>query len=624
MVLSPSGAFLAFIQNIEDKTYLVTTTHDGKQRRKLFECDNKTYSLRWFRWVNDERLIIGTHVANTEYGLGGPLRWLQTRLLAVNRDGSELKTDLIMPAHDIRGVNRDHVPQHQDRVIASIPGDSRSILIALDLRTATYPDVYKLDVYTGRRELIERNVYGIRHWMADRQGVVRLGIAVEGTIVHILFKPAGQDRWQTLKKYDALREPYLTPLGFDEDPNVLFVEQSFDGRAAVYSIDLSTSDLTSTLRASHPVYDIEGSLFYWSWLKQVVGVRSRLDESSTIYWNPEAKELQNSIDLALPGRFNDIRSSSRNGRRHIVVSSHATQPPQWYLYDLDLSQLLLIADEYPKVVSKQLVKPMPVRLTARDGMELHGYLTRPSHAPQPGPLILVPHGGPASRDVLDFDYWIQFLASRGWNVLQVNFRGSSGYGTDFLKAGFKRWGLEMQDDLTDAAHYAIDRGIADPERICIVGGSYGGYAALMGVTKTPELFHCAVSFAGVSDLPSLLEVSHQFLEYELGAERQLGSLWSDRERLKATSPVNHADKIRTPLLIVHGAEDRVVPVEQSRAMVEALQGAGFKRMRYVELSDGDHHLSRQEDRLTFFREMEQFLSTHLDGLRAGTGLRSNP
>lgn len=250
-------------------------------------------------------------------------------------------------------------------------------------------------------------------------------------------------------------------------------------------------------------------------------------------------------------------------------------------------------------------------------------MTRPAQARQHAPLILLPHGGPASRNVLNFDYWTQFLASRGWAVLQVNFRGSSGYGKEFLQAGFQRWGLEMQDDLTDAAQYAIEQGIADPERICIVGGSYGGYAALMGVVKTQDLYRCAVSFAGVSDLRSLLKDKRQFLGYELGSERQLGAWWSDRDRLKATSPVNHADKIRTPLLIVHGAEDRTVPVEQSRAMVEALRDAGFTRLRYVELPDGDHYLSRQDDRVTFFREMERFLATHLDQAGAETGLRSS-
>jgi dipeptidyl aminopeptidase/acylaminoacyl peptidase len=612
MALSPSGTSLAFLQNIQDHTYLVTTTHDGKARRKLFESDNKKFSIRWFDWVNDERLIIGVVVADVTYGLEGPFRWTQTRLLAVNRDGSELKTDLVMPSDDIRGLSRDHVPQLQDRIIGKIPGDNRSVLIALDLAHQTYPDVYKLDVYTGRRELIERSTYGIRDWMADRQGGVRLGTAVEGTIVHILVKPVGQDRWQTLRKYDALREPDMTPLGFDEDPNRLFVAQPLDGRTAIYSIDISEPHAPPILRASHATYDIEGDLIYSSWLKHVVGVRSRLDESASIYWNPMAKELQRRVDLALPGRINEIRNSSRNGRRHIVVSSHATQPPHWYMYDEDLNRLILMVDGYPKLISNELVKPMPVTLTARDGTVLHGYVTRPAHAQQPGPLILLPHGGPASRDVLDFDYWTQFLASRGWAVLKVNFRGSSGYGGDFLQAGFKRWGLEMQDDLTDAAQYAIDQGIADPERICIVGGSYGGYAALMGVVKTPQLFRCAVSFAGVSDLRALLKEKRRFLGYELGSERQLGAWWSDRDRLKATSPVNHADKIRTPLLIVHGAEDRTVSVEQSRAMVDALKDAGFTRMQYVELPDGDHHLSRQDDRLTFFRAMERFLAAYLD------------
>lgn len=617
MKLSPCGEHVASIQNTaEGKTYLVVTTYDGRDARRLLESDNKRYSIRWFDWVNDERLVVGVGADEKR----GGIRVTETLLFAINRDGSNLKTDLITPGRD-RYYSWEHIPQLQDRVIGKIPGDDQSVLIALDLQTALYPDVYKLDVYTGRRELIERSTYGMRYWMADRQGVVRLGTAVEGTIVHILVKPVGQDRWQTLRKYDALREPDITPLGFDEDPNILFVAQRLDGRTAVYSIDISAPRVPPTLRASHATYDIEGGLIYSSSLKQVVGVRSRLDESAGLYWNSDAKELQARVDLALPGRINDIRDSSWNGRRHIVVSSHATQPPQWYLFDEDLNRLTLMVDEYPKLVPKQLVRPVLVRFKARDGTALHGYVTRPAPERQRVPLVLLPHGGPASRDVLDFDYWTQFLVSRGWAVLQVNFRGSSGYGGEFLQAGFKRWGLEMQDDLTDAVKYAIDRGIADPQRICIVGGSYGGYAALMGIVKTPELFRCAVSFAGVSDLRALLTDKRQFLGYELGAERQLGAWWSDRDRLKATSPVNHAEKIRTPLLIVHGAEDRTVSVEQSRAMVEALKDAGFNNLRYVELPDGDHYLSRQADRLTLFREMERFLATHLDEPRAGTDLQ---
>ncbi|MBK7486475.1 MAG: S9 family peptidase [Nitrospira sp.] len=177
---------------------------------------------------------------------------------------------------------------------------------------------------------------------------------------------------------------------------------------------------------------------------------------------------------------------------------------------------------------------------------MHGYLTRPTKAQPRQPLVLLPHGGPGSRDVMDFDYWTQFLVSRGWAVLQVNFRGSRGYGDEFLQAGFKRWGLEMQDDLTDAAQYAIDNSMADPNRICIVGGSYGGYAALMGTVKTPDFYRCAVSFAGVSDLIGFLKEKRSYLDYELGWERQLGAWWSDRERLRqrllSTTPTRYAPR----------------------------------------------------------------------------------
>jgi dipeptidyl aminopeptidase/acylaminoacyl peptidase len=308
-----------------------------------------------------------------------------------------------------------------------------------------------------------------------------------------------------------------------------------------------------------------------------------------------------------------IYSSSKDGRRHVVASSHSTQPVQWYILDETFNRLTWIADNYPALDPKALAVPVYVTFKARDGTVLYGYLTRPPHDERRIPLIVLPHGGPAARDDGTFDYWVQFFVSRGWAVLQVNFRGSSGYGVTFTEAGFKRWGLEMQDDLTDGVQYIVEQGIADRNRICIVGGSYGGYATLMGIIKTPDLYRCAVSFAGVSDLSALLDERRNFINYQIGWERQLGSAWSDRQRLKETSPINRADKMRTPLLLVHGAQDRVVLVEQSREMAKSLKKAGIQTFRYVELPDGDHHLSRAEDRIKFFQELERFLTTHLDG-----------
>nr|WP_249777492.1 S9 family peptidase [Herbaspirillum robiniae] len=257
--------------------------------------------------------------------------------------------------------------------------------------------------------------------------------------------------------------------------------------------------------------------------------------------------------------------------------------------------------------------PRAISFKGRDGTPLHGYLTPPWNAPAgKAPLIVLPHGGPVARDVARFDVYTQFFASRGWAVLQVNFRGSAGYGAEFEQAGFKRWGLEMQDDITDSVNWSVQSGLADPARICIVGGSYGGYAAMMGVIKTPELYRCAVSINGVADLRDLLANAQRYVGYEIGAERIIGQWWSDRERLRQTSPVNRAKEIRTPLLLIHGKEDRTVPVEQSRDMADALKDTGNKDYRYVELPLGDHGLSREEDRIRAFREMETFLKTYLD------------
>lgn len=599
MALSPSGAYVASIQNVGTKTYLVTTTHDGKDLHRLFECDDSTYRMGWFQWINDDRLLLSVYVADVTPRRYFDLKWVQTRLLAINRDGSEFQANLIPP-----------YPQIQDQVIGTIPGNDHAVLIALDLNSSTYPDVFKLDVYTGKRELVERNIYGIRHWTMDRQGIIRLGRAIEGTTIHHLVKPPGSDSWRTLSKFDVTSETGMTPLGFDEDPNMLFVSQPLDGREAIYRLDLSKPDAPATLLASHPIYDVEGGLVYFEWLKRVVGVNVVGVERT--YWNADAKELQAKIDLALPGRTNLICGSSKNGRRHVVVSGHSTQPTQWYLMDEASNRLIWIADNYPNVDPKALRAPTPITFKARDGTVLHGYLTRPSDDRRL-PMIVLPHGGPAARDDDDFDYWVQFLVSRGWAVLQVNFRGSSGYGTPFTVAGFNRWGLEMQDDLTDGVHYAVEQRIADRDRVCIVGGGYGGYAALIGIVKTPDLYRCAVSLSGISDLPALLEERRNFINYRIGWERQLGSAWFDRQRLKDTSPINHADKMRTPLLLVHGAKDRVVLVEQSREMAKNLSRAGIQTFRYLELPDGDHYLSRAEDRIRFFQELERFLTTHLDG-----------
>ena len=216
-----------------------------------------------------------------------------------------------------------------------------------------------------------------------------------------------------------------------------------------------------------------------------------------------------------------------------------------------------------------------MQIKARDGLDLVALLSPPASASgKPWPLVLLPHGGPHSRDSNDFDVETEFLASRGVAVLQVSFRGSAGYGHDLMSAGLKRWGLEMQDDLTDAVQWALSQGLADPKRLCIMGGSYGGYAALVGVVKTPQLYRCAISLTGVTDLIDMAAYQCDYVGGIAAARAQIGSSWSDRDQLRATSPALNAEHIQVPVLPVHGSDDRVVPVEQSRDMAHALGKAG--------------------------------------------------
>jgi len=275
--------------------------------------------------------------------------------------------------------------------------------------------------------------------------------------------------------------------------------------------------------------------------------------------------------------------------------------------------MVLLGKSYPDLETAALAIPTTTYVTARDGKELQVFLTVPKDRdPRHLPMIVFPHGGPASHSPGGFNYWTQWFVSRGWAVLEPRFRGTEGYGDDVLRAGFQRWGLEMQNDLTDAVQYAIRSGLANANRLCIVGAGYGGYAALMGAVNTPDLYRCAASVGGVTDLPELVSDSRWYLNQKPMVDLRIGSWWSDRERLRITSPVFRARDIRTPLLLMHGLMDRAVPVSHGRAMAEALKAANVTTFRYVEWPFADEALRREEDRLHLFSEMERFLTQYLD------------
>jgi dipeptidyl aminopeptidase/acylaminoacyl peptidase len=272
-----------------------------------------------------------------------------------------------------------------------------------------------------------------------------------------------------------------------------------------------------------------------------------------------------------------------------------------------------VGDEYPALADAPLGEVRSLSYKARDGTSIPAYLTLPPGAAQKNlPLVVLPHGGPEARDEYEFQWWPQFLATRGYAVLQPQFRGSTGYGDAFRRAGYGQWGGLMQDDVTDGVKAMIEQGIADPKRVCIVGASYGGYAALAGAAFTPDLYRCAVSVSGVSDLPAMLGTERT----QSGDESNSVAYWKESigspydKNVIERSPARAAQQVRIPILLIHGLDDTVVPIAQSETMARELDKAG-KPYSFVKLTGEDHWMSRAETRLEIMKEIEKFLGSNL-------------
>jgi dipeptidyl aminopeptidase/acylaminoacyl peptidase len=297
-----------------------------------------------------------------------------------------------------------------------------------------------------------------------------------------------------------------------------------------------------------------------------------------------------------------------------VRVTSSTEPGTYYLFDSEKHQLTPIDYARSGLEPEQMAPVRRIEYQARDGVTIHGLLTVPRGLEAKSlPAVLLPHGGPLAHDSLQFDWIAQFLANRGYVVLQPNFRGSSGYGIAFERAGDRQWGRSMQDDVTDGAQWLIQQGIADATRMAIVGGSYGGYAALMGAVKTPDLFRCAVSLNGVSDLVALLTSDTGGFKDELIA-RHIGDPSADRDMLEAVSPIRQIDKIKVPVLLLHAKDDLRVDPDQSRRMLDALQKAG-KPSKFVAIESGEHWLLNEAGRTQFLTALEEFLAANMEPLK---------
>jgi dipeptidyl aminopeptidase/acylaminoacyl peptidase len=486
--------------------------------------------------------------------------------------------------------------------------------IRLALQTSIYtnypgfwPEVRDVDVSTGKSHIVVKGREDVMSYYADAAGTVRMGYGFNdgNQTARLLYRDRDGDMFHIIDRADAAKHETVTvPNIFLPDPGQALVTSDKDGFDAVYRYDIRQQKLGERVFGTNG-YDV-GGLIDTPNGDGLAGI-SLTDDRSHIQWiDPKLAQVQTDIDKAVGADNARVISWSRDQQRLIVFVGTPDRAGAYYYYNIGVGRMQFLGWANVQLKATRLGPVSTVRYKARDGLEIAAVLTLPRDKQAKAlPLIVMPHGGPEARDDEEWDWWAQFLADHGYAVIQPNYRGSTGYGSTFLKKGEGQWGLAMQDDLLDAVSYLAGQGIADPKRTCIVGGSYGGYAAMRGAERDGATYRCAVSFAGISDLSAMRRYDRKFLNANAASRG-----WKESAPdFDAVSPISHPEMFTIPILLMHGKKDLRVPIAQSRNLAAKLRAAG-KTVRYVEQPEGDHHFSREADRLQFLREMETFLNQY--------------
>lgn len=506
-------------------------------------------------------------------------------------------------------------PETRAGILDDLYEDPDHVLVAHNQRDPESFDVYRVNVRTGEETLIAENPGNIVAWHTDHHGRLRAATASDGLETTLLYRDTEEHEFRPVITTDF--RTTVSPELFTFDDRCLYA-LSNRGRdcLALVVINPEQPDDEQLVYQAEGV-DLDGVMY--SRQRQVLTAAVyQTDKTRYHFFDQLAAERHLRVTEALPGYEVALQSSTRTERKFIVAAYNDRTPGSRYIYDDDTGQLTKLADINPALPEEDMAEVRPIQYTARDGLVIHGYLTLPAgREPRNLPCVVNPHGGPWARDSWGFNPEAQFLANRGYCVLQMNFRGSTGYGRTFWEAGFGQWGLSMQDDITDGVQWLIEQGIADRARIAIYWGSYGGYATLSGITKTPDLYAAAVDFVGVSNLLTFLNTIPPYWKPLLEKMHSMvGHPELDRDRLVAASPALNADRIRTPLFIAQGAKDPRVNKDESDQMVAALRSRGVDVEYMVKENEG-HGFHNDENKFEFYERMEAFLSQHLGTTEQG-------
>lgn len=485
----------------------------------------------------------------------------------------------------------------------------KEVLLAMNKRDRRFFDVYRLNLDSGQIDLIAENPGNIDSWYTDWDGkLLGARAKVEGVNDLFLYRQSEDDEFKPLAKYNV--DEYASLHAFSPDGKYAYFESARGtDKTRLLKLDLETGKEGEVIAEDEEV-DF-GSPIFSEKDRKLLGVSYNKERAEYVPMDPEFKKFLDDLKKIEDGDV-IIADSDDAEEKFVVAFTSPTKPLVCYLYDKTTGEAHFLYNGRPKLKSEDLADMLPVSFKSRDGLTLHGYLTLPKgRAAKDLPLIVNVHGGPWVRDSYGYDGEVQFWANRGYATLQINYRGSTGYGKTFFEAGNKEWGAKMLDDLVDGANWAVAQGIADPDKLIIYGGSYGGYATLSALTFAPEVFQAGVNIVGPSNLFTLMEsIPEKWHLFREEMYLRVGHPEKEKELLKARSPVFHAANIQAPLFIAHGAQDQRVKLAEAEQIVEAMKANGLEYELMVKENDG-HGFLNAENRIEFFNRAEKFLNQHV-------------
>ncbi len=648
VAISPDGGRIAFISSAGDVSLIMTFDRAAAQQefRRVAASEPDKFDLTWCRWANEKRVLCsirgnirGKRYAEPPY----------SRLIGVDTDGENLrvlqlrpdKANMVVasttmqnfrmnePALVPGGAKMNEVqdgtkkgsnlefrtnmkavalynPDEQDGVIDITPDEPDTVLVQVDDDRDSYPTVFSLDIYSGQRGIVLNEKPPIQSFATDGKGNIRLAWgSTENMNTHYFARLEGEQEWRRLARSKAFTATdVLRPIAVAPWKNTAYAIGDYQGRDALWAIDLTDKD-EPRLLFNHPLVDVGEPLLTQA--KRLLGVRYDLERPYAYYETETVRSLMDRLQKQFPDKFHHVVDSTEDETTFIVQSSNDVDAGTYYIYDTTKDLLQKLGTAYPELEPATLGSMRNIAYKASDGTEIPGYLTVPSGVrAEKLPLVVLPHDGPGERDTWQFSFLRTFLANRGYAVLQMNFRGSAGYGQAWQLAAHQDWAGLSYSDIVDATRWAIDEGIADPKRICIAGWGFGGYAAMLGAVRNGELFRCSISIAGISDL----ELHREQASVHLDAEYRREQIGSNRDKLREDSPLEHVESISTPILLIHGDKDWDVQVDQTKTMAKALK-RHKKVHKAVIIETATHELQRKSDRMTLLEEIEAFLLKHL-------------